>query len=45
MTISAAEAIVHEAQHELAHALPNLDDMSILPVTSARDSGTPHAHH
>ena len=28
-TVSAADAIAHEAEHRLGHALPNLDDMTI----------------
>lgn len=43
-TLSTAESIAHEARHQLAHALPNLDDMSIRTVTSAQDSTAPHTH-
>jgi cation diffusion facilitator family transporter len=35
-TLSQAEAIVAEAEHQLGHALPNLDDMTIRTVTTAR---------
>jgi cation diffusion facilitator family transporter len=43
VTLSAAEAIAHEAQHQLAHALPNLDDMVISTVTTSGAS-RPHSH-
>lgn len=43
-TLSSAEAIVHEAEHELGHALPNLDDMVIRTVTGAAASTGPHTH-
>lgn len=43
-TLSSAEAIVHEAEHELGHALPNLDDMVIRTVTTAAASTGPHTH-
>ncbi|WP_349899612.1 cation diffusion facilitator family transporter [Parafrigoribacterium soli] len=36
-----AEAIVHQAEHELAHALPNLDD---LPIRVSSGGGAPHPH-
>lgn len=42
--LSAVEAIVHEAEHELGHALPNLDDMVIRTVTTAATSAGPHTH-
>jgi cation diffusion facilitator family transporter len=32
--LSVAEAIAHEAEHELRHALPNLDGMAIRTVTA-----------
>jgi cation diffusion facilitator family transporter len=41
--LSEAERIVHEAEHRLGKALPNLDDMAIRTVTVARVS-TPHSH-
>ena len=41
-TLSAAEAIAHDAQHALGHAMPNLDDMVLRTVTS---SGSGPAHH
>lgn len=42
-TISDGDRITHAAQHELAHALPNLDDMA-LRVTASIDSSAPHVH-
>lgn len=39
-----AENIVHEAEHELGRALPNLDDMHIRTVTTPVSSGPPHNH-
>jgi cation diffusion facilitator family transporter len=41
--ISDADALTHVAQHELAHALPNLDAM-VLRVTATTESSAPHAH-
>jgi cation diffusion facilitator family transporter len=43
-TLAGAEGIVHEAEHELGHALPNLDDMLISAVTKAEGATVPHAH-
>ncbi len=43
-TLVEAEAIVHEAEHELGHALPNLDDMLISTVTAPMSSSAPHSH-
>ncbi|MBN9141454.1 MAG: cation transporter [Micrococcales bacterium] len=43
-TLAEAEAIVHEAEHELGHALPNLDDMLIRTTTTAESSSAPHIH-
>jgi hypothetical protein len=43
MKLSDVEHVTHNAQHELAHALPNLDAFDILTTTS--DTGSkPHAH-
>lgn len=42
-TLAEAEAVVHEAEHELGHALPNLDDMLIRAVTTDTSSA-PHTH-
>jgi divalent metal cation (Fe/Co/Zn/Cd) transporter len=42
--LSAADEIVHEAQHQIAHALPNLDEMT-LKATSAASASMPHSHH
>ncbi len=36
--LSDAERIVHEAEHRLGHALPNLDDMTIRTVTGVPGS-------
>ncbi len=44
LSLAEAEAIAHRAEHELGHALPNLDDMLIRTVTSAGDRTTPHTH-
>ncbi|CAN5360518.1 cation diffusion facilitator family transporter [soil metagenome] len=44
-TLSEAEKVVHEAEHRLGHALPNLDDMSIRAVTTATAPVAPHTHH
>ena len=41
--LSEAEQIVHEAEHRLGKALPNLDDMAIRTVTVAGISA-PHTH-
>jgi cation diffusion facilitator family transporter len=35
-TLSAAEAIVHEAEHRLEHEFPNLDDMLVRAVAAGR---------
>ncbi len=39
-----AEGVVHEAEHRLGHALPNVDDMLVRTVTGASSAGTPHTH-
>jgi cation diffusion facilitator family transporter len=43
-TLAEAEAIVHEAEHELGHTVPNLDDMLIRTITTADSLSTPHTH-
>ncbi len=43
-TLAEAEAITHEAEHELGHALPNLDDMLIRTATAASPASAPHTH-
>ena len=40
-TLAEAEAIVHYAEHELSHALPNLDDMLIRTTIAAPDPVRP----
>jgi cation diffusion facilitator family transporter len=42
VSLSASDEIVHEAHHRLAHALPNLDDMT---VSATARQMTPHSHH
>ncbi|MDQ1573852.1 MAG: hypothetical protein QOH44_1411 [Actinomycetota bacterium] len=42
--LSAADEIVHEAQHQIAHAIPNLDEMT-LTATSAASASMAHSHH
>lgn len=48
-TVAEAEAISHRAEHELGHALPNLDDMLISVITLRTDgpaaSGTDPDRH
>ena len=41
--LSQSESIVHEAEHRIGQALPNLDDMAIRAVTVTRVSGL-HSH-
>ncbi|CAN5345447.1 cation diffusion facilitator family transporter [soil metagenome] len=41
--LSEVEVILHEARRQLAHSLPNLDDM-VLSTTSVRTDATPHLH-
>ncbi|MCU1414911.1 MAG: cobalt transporter [Microbacteriaceae bacterium] len=43
VTLSRSDEIVHEAKHRLAHALPNLDDMTV-STTRARVDSTSHSH-
>lgn len=42
-TLAEAEAIVRKAEHDLGHALPNLDDMLIRTATTDTSSA-PHTH-
>jgi divalent metal cation (Fe/Co/Zn/Cd) transporter len=42
--LSDVEKIVHEAEHELGHALPNLDDMVIRTTTLSEAPRAPHRH-
>lgn len=44
-SLTEAEAVIHAAEHELGHALPNLDDMTISAVTKAGTPSAPHTHH
>lgn len=41
--LSEVEAILHEADHQLAHALPNLDDM-VLRTATVDTVSAPHSH-
>lgn len=43
-TLAEADTIIHEAEHELGHALPNLDDMLIRTSITAASSAAPHTH-
>ena len=43
-TMAEAETIVHDAEHEISHALPNLDDMLIRTSITTASSATPHTH-
>ncbi|MCB0883817.1 MAG: cation transporter [Propionibacteriaceae bacterium] len=43
-TLAESARLIHDAEHELGHALPNLDDMTIRTVTTAGASSTPHTH-
>jgi cation diffusion facilitator family transporter len=43
VSISDGDTIVHGAQHELSHALPNLDDM-MLRTTAGPGTSAPHHH-
>ncbi len=43
-TLAAVELVVHDAEHELSHALPNLDDMTIRTVTTGGPPTAPHTH-
>jgi cation diffusion facilitator family transporter len=42
--LAAVELIVHEAHHELSHALPNLDVFDIVATASSDGGFTPHSH-
>ena len=44
ISLSDAEQIIHEAEHKLGHALPNLDDMLIRSVTTSAAISKPHTH-
>jgi cation diffusion facilitator family transporter len=44
MTLTEAERIVHDAQHELAQELPNLDVFDISTTTRSDPLSTPHTH-
>ena len=41
--LSEIESILHEAEHELGHALPNLDDMVLRTATTSAETA-PHSH-
>jgi cation diffusion facilitator family transporter len=41
--LSEIEAMLHEAEHELGHALPNLDDMVLRTATTSTETA-PHSH-
>jgi cation diffusion facilitator family transporter len=43
-TLSTAEAIAHDAEHNLGHAMPNIDDMVLRTVT-ANASAAAHREH
>ncbi len=43
-TLAEAALVVHDAEHELGHALPNLDDMTIRTVTTVGVPSAPHTH-
>ena len=42
--LSEVEAILHEADHQLGHALPNLDDM-VVRTTTANSDAISHSHN
>jgi cation diffusion facilitator family transporter len=44
MKLSDVEHVTHNAQHELAHALPNLDAFDILTTTTSDTRSKPHVH-
>lgn len=43
-TVAEAEGVAREAENELGHALPNLDDMLISTVTTRGFAASPHGH-
>lgn len=43
-SLSQAEAIAHDARHQLGHAMPNIDDMVLSTVTSKAPGAAPHDH-
>jgi divalent metal cation (Fe/Co/Zn/Cd) transporter len=44
MTLTEAENVTHEAQHEFAHELPNLDAFDIATTTKSDSASKPHTH-
>ena len=44
MTLTEAERVTHEAQHELSHAFPNLDVFDVIASAKPGPSPTPHSH-
>ena len=44
ISLADAEKVVHDAQHELAHSLPNLDSFDIVTATGAHSESKPHSH-
>ena len=40
-TLSTAEAIAHDAEHNLGHAMPNIDDMVLRTVTANASAAAP----
>jgi cation diffusion facilitator family transporter len=44
LSLVAAEHIAHQAQHELGHALPNLDAFDIVTTSGAHPGAKPHSH-
>lgn len=44
-SLSQAQAIAHDAEHHLSHAMPNIDDMALLTVTTASPSHDDPDHH
>ncbi|MBG6054083.1 cation diffusion facilitator family transporter [Salinibacterium sp. CAN_S4] len=43
-SLSEAESVVHAAEHELGHVLPNLDDITISTITTAGRHHASHSH-
>jgi cation diffusion facilitator family transporter len=43
-TLSTAEAIAHDAEHNLGHAMPNIDDMILRTVTAKASAAAHHEH-
>jgi predicted Zn-dependent protease len=44
MSLADAEQIAHAAQHELGHALPNLDAFDIVTTVGDGAASRPHTH-